>query len=215
MRNASFERLKAKLRNSKARSQKARASLVNRLATMTPEQLRKVSPLLIRQLGPSGLADLADRTRILAGTQAAETKTSSSAPVETKRTWWEMTRDALQTAIHAVKRKHLLKTIAQKILLGTAAALLLSFAAHLVAVLVVGNLGTSATASACSGLDPWVIDCVYITQSDTLTATDAAKFLNEPLARFVIDNPSAPLAWPLPKGFHIRVTSNWSRSGDF
>ena len=204
MRNVDFERLKAKLRESKERGRKARASLVNRLATMTPDQLRKVNPILIRQLGPSGLAELANRSRIFVGMQTAET--STGAPVSTKRTWWATIRGAVKTAIHVVKRKHLFKTIAQKILVATALGLLLSIGAHLAAVVLVGDHGPTGPASACSSLDLWVTDCVYTTQSDTLTAMDAARYLGEPLSQFVMDNPGAPLAWPLPKGTRIRVT---------
>jgi hypothetical protein len=204
--NADFEKLKAKLRKSKERGRKARVSLVNRLATMTPDQLRKVNPILIRQLGPSGLAELADRTRILADTQTAETKTSTSAPASTKHTWWKTTLGAAKSAVFVAKRKHLFKTIAQKILVATAVGLLLSFGAHLAAVVVIGNDGPTGTVSVCTSLDPWVTDCVYTTQSDTLTAMDAAKYLGESLSQFVMDNPGAPLAWPLAKGTRIHVT---------
>jgi hypothetical protein len=172
MRNAHFERLKAKLRKSKERGRQARSSMIGRLATMSPNEIRKVNPLLIRQLGPSGLAELAHRTRILAGAQPAAASTKR--PSLVKPSWSEIFRGTVAAAIALSKRARVLKALVLKIGIGTTGAIALTFLLHVGTVEIAQLLNPTDPASPCSSLDPLTIDCVYTTQSDRLMIADAA-----------------------------------------
>ena len=103
-----------------------------------------------------------------------------------------------------------------KIITTLNAILLLLWAFHVSLVLVgLATKQENTTIPACHEIDAWTVSCAITTSTNDRWLVDIATQLHEPIWRIVVDNPSAPILWPLPYGTDISVTRSQPARLDF
>jgi hypothetical protein len=202
MHNISFENLKAKLKSNKTRAAEARAALIQRVARMNTNELRRLSPSVFRRLGPAGFAKVAELSAVFAGAEAASARNVGAAPLSRGRS-----STKLAGKLKNIWLESLLLRIIKPVLFGLALSVGLTTSWPRALEFVSRTTGGAGgpTQKNCSRLDRWATNCIYVTKSSELTLAEAALDLRMSLSSLADDNPTLARDRPLAAGTKIRV----------
>jgi hypothetical protein len=197
-----FDRLLRRLRDLRVRGDAGRREIVERLARMSLDELRRVPGWVIARLGPRGMAMLAERSRVIrvegGGSPAPQPPARPAHPVRNvpervswftrlrrrQPLWWECLR---KTSVAAV--------------IGS----LLIVSAPFVERIVAEVTAPPSLPRICSRLDTWTGDCTYVVGSPGLSLSVASDKLGLPLAVLATANPSFDSNFLLPQGARLYV----------
>lgn len=190
-----------RLGQQRVRGAAARDAIITRLASMTAVELRTVPLSIMSQIGPEGLATLAQRSAALRSSAAG---LSMAVPPRQARAAEKPVGQTPGLIAGWRQRRPLLWEAAG----GFALALVLSLAAVSLAPIgwrMVNESGSKETPRLCSQLDPWTGDCRYLTGSRTLTLNMAAGQLRLSPDALRQANPRLQPDLPLSPGTIIAV----------
>lgn len=190
-----------RLRELRVRGEAGRRAIVEQLAGMSLDELRRVPGWVIARLGPRGMAMLVERSRVIrvegggspaprppARPDRATRNVPESVPWWTRLRrrqplWWECIR---KTSIAAV--------------LGS-----LVVSAPFVERVLPELTAPTPQPRVCGRLDGWTGDCTYVVGSPDLSLSMTADKLGVPLAVLAAANPSVDTNFRLPQGARLYV----------
>jgi hypothetical protein len=192
--------LKTRLKANRERSAAARAAVVRRIATMTPEELRRVPTRVWTRLGAEDFAELVRQSQALArlAPQKAEAPTDEK-PATTRFAGRMLRRIKLWNAVEPlwwVVGTSTVKSacVASMIVLATPGA-----------ITVAEDMEWVQRPFFCARLDRWAHECHYIVGSENLTLEGAARRLHLPYDVIARANFPLPPGYILPRGTRLWV----------
>lgn len=195
-----FEACLRRLRELRVRGEAARREIVEQLARMSLDELRRVPGWVIARLGPRGMAMLAERSRVI-GMQSG----GSPVPkpdgqpkrntVEPKLSWWGKLKQGRPLWWECVRDTSIAAAI------GSVLIVVFPFAERAIPML----MHKEPAVVVCSTLDRWTGDCTYVVGSSDLSLSTAADKLSLSRAALAAANPSLDPNFSLPQATRIYV----------
>lgn len=194
------DHLQRRLRELRVRGEAARREIVERLARMSLEELRRVPGWVIARLGPRGMAMLVERSRVIrvegGGSPAALPPVRPVRNVPQERVSW-LTR--------LRRRQPLWWECVRKTSIAAVIGGLLIVSAPFVMRILPELTAQPSLPRFCGRLDAWTGDCTYIVGSTHLSLSMAADKLGLPLAVLAAANPSFDSNFLLPLAARLYV----------
>jgi hypothetical protein len=198
IRNKSFERFKEKLRARSARGASARTAIIDRLAALDADALRKINGRVFARLGSKGVAALATKNAVL------REMADKEPVIERSTTPQHRVAKTLVKIIEHINRlfkRYSGVVRAATVMAGAifAGAILAPLAQTAFTIWPQTTVATTAgKMNKCPRLSPLADRCVYVTWSSSLTLQDVALQLGLPLSRLTETNPYLPTHGALP-----------------
>jgi len=192
-----------RLRQLRVQGETARREIVERLARMSLDELRRVPGWVIARLGPRGMAMLAERSRVIrvegGGSPAPRPPARAARPVhnvpEERLAWFTRLR----------RRQPLWWECIRKTSVAAVIGSLLIVSAPLVERILFELSALPSLPRVCSRLDNWTGDCIYVVGSTGLSLSAVADKLSLPLAALAAANPSFDSNFLLHQGARLYV----------
>lgn len=192
-----------RLRELRVRGEAARREIVERLAAMPLDELRRVPGWVIARLGPRGMAMLAERSRVIrvegSGSPAPQQ------PARPARAVRNMPEESVSWLTRLRRRQPLWWECIREVSVAAVIGSLLIVSAPVVMRVLLERTAQPSLPRVCGRLDAWTGDCTYVVGSTGLSLSMAADKLSLPLAMLAAANPTFDSNFLLPQGGRIHV----------
>ena len=202
-RDADLDAWLRRLRELRVRGEAGRREIVERLARMSLDELRRVPGWVIARLGSRGMALLAERSRVIRVEGGGSP--GPQQPARPARTVRNMPEKRVSWLTRLRRRQPLWWECLHKTSIAAVIGSLLILSAPFVMRVLSELTDQQSLRRVCGRLDAWTGDCSYVVGSTGLSLSTAADKLGLPLAVLAAANPSFDSNFLLPQTARIRV----------